>query len=189
MEMTEKGNYGNKREGRCKGVRVLISCLVLSTFSLVAFMPQKAALHDFHTSLTEANYNPKTKALEVTVRVFTDDLERALTKINDNKAVKVKPTDFSTDPLIFKYLRKHFAIVSPEKNVVSYEYLGKEVELDATWLYVEIPAATNLKGYTIFNSIMTELFEDQTNLLNLIYPDKKKSFIFDSKTKAVPYPF
>lgn len=168
-------------------IRIFALLLLLLT-SLVAFTP-KPTVHDFHTSLTEINYNPKTKALEITIRVFTDDLELALTEINNNKAVKVKPTDFSTDPLILKYLRKHFAFVSPEKNVVPYEFLGKEIELDATWLYVEVPAATNLRGYTIFNSIMTELFDDQTNLLNLIYPDKKKSFVFDTKTKAVIYPF
>lgn len=147
------------------------------------------AVHDFHTSLTEINYNPKTKSLEMTIRVFTDDLERALTNINNDKAVKIQPTDYSTDPLIIKYLRKHLAFVSPNKDVVPYDFLGKEVELDATWLYVEVPAAENLKGYSIFNSIMTELFDDQTNLINLIYPDKKKSFVFDNKTKTAIYPF
>lgn len=163
--------------------------LLLLLTSVTAFTPKTPVVHDFHTSLTEINFNPKTKSLEMTIRVFTDDLEQALTESNGNSSVRIKPTDFSTDPLIVKYLRKHVAFVSPEKNVLPYDYLGKEIELDATWLYVEVPAAANLQGYTIFNSVMTELFEDQTNLLNLIYPDKKKSFIFDNKTKVAKYPF
>lgn len=164
----------------------VIMCLFCTL--LAAFTPAPS-VHDFHTSLTEVNYNPKSKSLEITVRVFTDDLELSLTSINNNNPVKVDPQDYSIDPLIIKYLRKHFAFVSPEKKVLAYEFLGKEVELDATWLYIEVPAATNLRGYSIFNSIMTEQFDDQTNLLNLIYPDKKKSFVFDNKTKVAIYPF
>ncbi len=157
--------------------------------SFSAFTPKPPAAHDFHTSLTEMNFNSKTQSLEMTVRVFTDDLELALTTINNGKAVKIKPEDYSTDALTLKYLRKHLAFVSPSKEVITYDFIGKEVELDATWLYVEVPAATNLQGYSIFNSIMTELFDDQTNLLNLIYPNKKKSFVFDKKTKVAIYPF
>lgn len=167
----------------------LISLFLLLA-SLIALTSSKPTMaHDFHTSLTEVNYNPKTQSLEITIRVFTDDFERALTDINSNKPVNIKPTDLSTHPLILKYLRQHFALISPEKKPLLYDFLGKEIELDATWLYIEIPNATNLRGYTIRNSILTELFDDQTNLLNLIYPDKKKSFVFDTKTKSAVYPF
>jgi|AntRauTorckE5430_2_1112549.scaffolds.fasta_scaffold38404_1 hypothetical protein len=167
----------------------VVTFLLFGLFLLSAFTPKPIAVHDFHTSLTEIDYNPKTKSLEMTIRVFTDDLERALTEINNGKLVKIDPNDYATDPLIFQYLRKHVAFVSPDKDVVAYDFLGKEVELDATWLYVELPAAANLKGYSIFNSILTELFDDQINLLNLIYPDKKKSFVFDNKIKVATYPF
>ena len=167
----------------------VVTFLSFGLFLLSAFTPKPIIVHDFHTSLTEINYNPKTKSLEMTIRVFTDDLERALTETNNGKPVKVDPKDYSIDPLIVKYLRKHVAFVSPDKDVVPYDFLGKEVELDATWLYVGMPAVANLKGYSIFNSILTELFDDQTNLLNLIYPDKKKSFIFDNKIKVATYPF
>lgn len=184
----------NRLVSKSKGQQVskssinTFALLLLLLTCLSAYIP-KPAVHDFHTSLTEINYNPKTKSLEMTIRVFTDDLELALTTINNGKAVKIKPEDFSTDALTLKYLRKHLAFVSPNKDVVAYDFIGKEVELDATWLYVEVPAATNFQGYSIFNSIMTELFDDQTNLLNLIYPDKKKSFVFDNKTKVAVYPF
>lgn len=145
--------------------------------------------HDFHTSLAEVNYNPKTQALEITVRVFTDDLERALTEFNNGKSVKISSSSNANDALIHGYLKKHFAFITPDKKLLAYDFLGKEIELDATWLYIELPDAGNLGGHMIYNNIMLELFEDQTNLLNLIYPDKKKSFVFDAKNKAVLYPF
>ena len=33
-----------------------------------------APLHDFHTSVMQIDHNEKNKSLEITVRLFTDDL-------------------------------------------------------------------------------------------------------------------
>ncbi len=188
MKFSAINKWVSQQVGRSSMNKLILLFLLLT--SLFAFTSKPTtSVHDFHTSLTEINYNPKTQSLEITIRVFTDDFERALTEINGNKPVKIKPTDLSTHPLILKYLRQHFTLISPEKKPLLYDFLGKEIELDATWLYIEIPNATNLRGYTMRNSIFTELFDDQTNLLNLIYPDKKKSFVFDTKTKSAIYPF
>ena len=41
--------------------------------------------HAFHTSITEMRYNPKAKTFEISLRVFTDDLEKTLSINNQNK--------------------------------------------------------------------------------------------------------
>lgn len=145
--------------------------------------------HDFHTSLTEINFNPKSGALEITIRVFTDDLEAALTSINQGKMVSIERNAKGADVLIQQYLQKHWGLISPQKQLKSYEYIGKEPELDATWLYIEVPQAQNLKGYTLFNTIFLELFDDQTNLTNILYPNQRKTILFNQKVKSAPYPF
>lgn len=144
--------------------------------------------HDFHSSLSEINYNPKTEALEVTIRVFTDDFEKALAEQNGGAKIKLDDSQ-NTEQQIEKYLKKHFALLSPAKQVKTYQYLGKETELDATWLYVEIPDCKSIKGYTIYNVLMLELFDDQTNLVNIISAGQRRSFIFNQKVKIDTYPF
>lgn len=57
--------------------------LILGLFLMLSF-------HDFHTSLTEINYNSQSRSLELSVRVFTDDLELALTNFNKGQLVKIE---------------------------------------------------------------------------------------------------
>ncbi|MCP9764842.1 DUF6702 family protein [Lacihabitans soyangensis] len=145
--------------------------------------------HDFHTSLTEINYNPKSGSLELSVRVFTDDLELTLTNFNKGKLVKIEDPENVVDPLIEQYLRKNLALVSPDKDVKFGKFYGKEKEANATWLYLEIFDCKNIKNYTIYNNIMQEMFSDQTNLVNIIFGSDKRTIVFDSKTRISTWPF
>ncbi len=151
---------------------------------------EKNGRHDFHTSLTEINYNPASGSLEITIRVFTDDFENALIKLSGNKKISINSTAKDhNDPLIEQYINRHFALISPQKETRKGTYLGRETEGDATWLYYEIPNSRNTKGYTLMNDIMQELFDDQTNLVNIIYPKEKKTIIYNSKVKTAVFPF
>lgn len=156
----------------------LFFALVLS---LLAFRS-----HDFHTSITRMDYNAKDKAFEISIRVFTDDLEKALSKDNSGQKIVVVNND-KNDPLVEKYIRKHFALVTAQKQKKAYSYVGKEQEADATWIYIEIPAQEAVSGFSLQNTIMHDLFDDQINLVNLNYQGQKKSYIFkkDESTLAL----
>lgn len=145
--------------------------------------------HDFHTSLTEINYNAKSGSLELSVRVFTDDLELALTNFNKGKLVKVEDPESIVNPLIEQYIRKNLALVSADKEVKFGKFYGKEKEADATWIFLEIFDCKQLKNYTLYNAIMQEMFSDQTNLVNIIYGNQKKTIVFDDKTRITPWPY
>lgn len=145
--------------------------------------------HDFHTSLTEINYNPKSGSLELSVRVFTDDLELTLTNFNNGKLVKIEDPEATVNPLLEQYIRKNLALISPDKEVKFGKFYGKEKEADATWIFLEIFDCKQIKNFTLYNTIMQEMFEDQTNLVNIIYPSQKKTIVFDSETKVSTWPF
>jgi hypothetical protein len=145
--------------------------------------------HDYHTSITEVNYNAKNKSLEISVRLFTDDLEEALTLQNKGVKITMETDKRILDPLLDVYLRRNFALISPQKEVLKMHYYGNEKEADATWVFFEILDISNIKGYTLFNTIMLELFDDQANLVNIIYQNQKKTFIFDNRKKLEIWPF
>jgi len=133
-------------------------------------------LHDFHTSIARIDFNAKEKTLEVSIRVFTDDLESALSKDNGGQKFVVVNND-KNDAFVEKYIRKHFAFISSKKQKKSFAYIGKEQEADATWIYVEVPMNEPFVGFSLQNDILHELFDDQINLVNISYP-QKKSYIF-----------
>jgi hypothetical protein len=144
----------------------------------------RGAIHAFHTSLTEIQYNAKEKSLEISIRMFTDDLETALTKFNNGQKIMVGGKNDNSDAVLSKYIQQHFAIISPQKQKKAISFIGKELEGDATWIYVEMPNSQDFKGHTLYNSLMQELFDDQTNLVNFTYLGNKKTFLFNAKTKS-----
>lgn len=160
----------------------IIAYLIVSLFSLNSF-------HDYHTSLTEINYNPKNKSLEASIRLFSDDLELALTKLNGGKKTTLDSQTEVIEPLLELYIKKNFAIVSPNKEVKKIKYYGKEKEAEATWVYVEVLDCAQIKDFTLFNTILIDLFSDQNNLVNIIYPSLKKTLVFDNKTRMQSWPF
>lgn len=143
-----------------------------------------AAVHAFHTSLTEIQYNAKEKSLEISIRMFTDDLEVALTKANNGQKVMIGGKNDNSEAILSKYIQQHFAIITPQKQKKSITIIGKELEGDATWVYVEIPNSQDLKGHILYNNVMQEIFDDQTNLVNFFYLGNKKTYLFNTKTKS-----
>lgn len=140
--------------------------------------------HAFHTSVTELHYNAKTKSLEISIRVFTDDLQTALTKENGKKKVVLEKND-AFDALVQRYISKHFVLISPLKQRRASTYVGKEQENDATWIYLEMPIKESLKGTSILNEVLMETFDDQTNIVNIIYPQEKKSLLFNNHNRRL----
>jgi hypothetical protein len=152
---------------------------ILLIFSLVSGFSKPETKHDFHTSLTEMRLNSVSNSYEITIRVFTDDLQKAL-RNNDLE------TD-AADKAVEGYFKKHFALLKG-KDVRWGNYIGKEVESDVTWLYLELPKANEVKEFQLLNTIFMEMFDDQSNLLNVISGEERKTLIFNAKSKLQNFP-
>jgi hypothetical protein len=77
--------------------------------------------------------------------------------------------------LIESYIQKHFLLKVNGKEV-AYNYLGKEAELDATWCYVEVKNVLKVQSLEVQNTLLTEAFDDQTNMVNLNINGRKKKW-------------
>ncbi|QJW91946.1 hypothetical protein HNV11_22455 [Spirosoma taeanense] len=128
-------------------------------------------------------YNPKERTFEISVRVFTDDFEKALSseagsRISLSAAAPTDPSADKINPLIEKYIRLHFAYVTPQKQAKPITYVGHEIEADANWLYLEMPYAEPFRGGLLKQNVLMELFDDQVNMVNITYQGQKKTFVF-----------
>lgn len=139
-------------------------------------------VHDFHTSLTEMRYNAKFKTFEISLRVFTDDLQKVLSITNQNKKFIVENND-KNDPFVEAYVRKHFVVTNPKNQKLVINYIGKEKEGEATWIYLEMPVNESINGSKIQNNVLIDMFEDQTNILNIFVQNQKKSYLFNQKNR------
>jgi hypothetical protein len=132
--------------------------------------------HEFHTSLAQVHYNKTSQSFEITLRVFTDDLEAALTLMNKSKKVVID--NAQADKLIEQYLVKNLVLFDKQNQNKSLSFIGKEVEVDVTWIYAEVPVTEALTGLRLQNSVLTELYSDQVNIVNFKYLTTIRTFIF-----------
>ena len=95
-------------------------------------------IHKYYISLTKIDYIKESKSVQITMRIFIDDLESTLNKIN-NKSFELDTKSELEDANIFieKYLLKQFE-VNINGTIRNYKYLGKKYENDVVFLFAEI---------------------------------------------------
>lgn len=125
-------------------------------------------LHPLHVSVTEIEHDANKKALEITMRIFLDDLENSIRNDLQKPALDITMpgADYTTDQLVEDYLKKHFKINANGKDV-QYQYLGHEVELPVIYLYVLASNVKKVKDITIYNDLIMETYNDQANLIHV----------------------
>lgn len=124
-------------------------------------------LHPLHVSVTEINYDQKDKALEIMIRIFADDLETTMRKRHDMPELDIlNPKGKTLDELMKDYLNESFS-VSLDGKKQSLNYLGNERDGDAFIFYVEVSKVRKWNRISVANSVLTEIFDDQSNLVHV----------------------
>ncbi len=149
--------------------------LIHYCFLVLAFL-----LHPFHVSVCSVHYASSEESLQITMKIFADDLEDALNKspyrTEEEPYVDVLNPE-NTDKLnskVEQYIRDHFELAVNEEKVQPV-FLGYELEDLAMWCYWEVSGVKKVKNVKIKNSILTETFSDQTNIVHVNNQDMVKS--------------
>jgi hypothetical protein len=153
----------------------IIACLLL------AALPTRA--HPVHATFSEAVWNPKTRSIEVALRIRSVDLEKTLSK-GRGKAIDLKKSG-GVDSLIQAYLGKAFTIILPDRKQLKPKWSGKEVGLVNTWLYFEFPLKNGLSpgNCSINNTVFFNAFEGQRNIIEFRNGNARKILTFSGETR------
>lgn len=151
-------------------------------FFFLLFMLNNTEAHPFYVSVTQIDYKEKT--LQITLKIFIEDLEKALNtagkpSLNLGEKSEIK----ESEQYIQEYLKGKFR-VTINNTPQMYSYVGKEEENDAVWVYLEISTIENVNSLEVYNSIITEQYSEQTNLVHTNIDGTKKSLILN-KNKPV----
>jgi hypothetical protein len=133
-------------------------------------------LHPVHASVTEINYSEKDKALQITSRIFIDDLELAIRARRKDPSLDItQPKNgITTKELVKEYLTDHFKIKIDGKPV-KINFLAVDEEDAAFLCYLEIENVKKIKTLEVFNDVITETHDDQSNLVHVTYKSPIKS--------------
>lgn len=138
------------------------------------FFAMSLPTHDYHSSIAEVRYQSKKQTLEVEIHVFTDDLEVALKKRLGLKQLSLDASKkYQTE--IGEYILAHFKIQNAKKQLLVGKFVGKETDFEKHICYIEFPAKNFSDKWTLRNDILTEIYEDQFNIVNFFYSDESRA--------------
>jgi len=122
--------------------------------------------------------------LEISMKIFIDDLELAIQKqgnvefkLDDENEKEIDRTTLKT------YITDHFKIISNSKEV-DLDFVGHEFDNDAILCYFEAKKIKKINVIEIENAILLEVYDDQINLSHFQYNGEMKS-IKASKGNAI----
>jgi hypothetical protein len=147
--------------------------LLLTVFTLMTSF----AIHKFYVSVTQIDYVPKKQRIEITSRIFIDDLDKGLkNKYSKNVYLATKKEIPEADKLIQQYLEEKIRLVVNNKPL-KLQYISKEVEDDVLICYLKASYSEKITTFEIFNTILTEMFSDQKNIVHTDINSNKKSVL------------
>ncbi len=146
-------------------------------FALVAFAllalpgasvlpaPPAAAAHNFHVSYGRMAVQGQSATLQV--RFFRDDLEEALKAATGAGSYRVEATP-AVDAVFLAYLRKHL-VVTAGGQVLEARVVGSGEENDMWWYRLQYSAPSELRTFSIRNTLLFDAFDDQRNIFKVMY--------------------
>ncbi len=141
--------------------------------------------HDIHVSVCDIIEKEDEAQLEVSLRIFYDDLLNAV----GLKMGEEIPEDYTgSDDLIEKFINKHFSIsLNGEKVLLDYQ---ESISYPpAVWTTFTIEVGDPILEIEVNNTILVDLFDDQVNMVNLRFNGKKKVYSLDKKTQLLNHKY
>ncbi|WP_298392777.1 DUF6702 family protein [Flavobacterium sp.] len=153
-----------------------------TTLFLVMFIGLSSmAVHKFYVSIYQVNYAPKKKMIQITSRLFIDDLNDALErKFKKRTFIASKDETVEDENLLKKYFAEKFIVkvngVSKPINLVS-----KEVDANVVICYFSIKDVAKISSIAIENNALMELNDEQQNIIQANFNGQKQSLLLTSE--------
>lgn len=151
---------------------LLITALLLTSFSI----------HKFYMAIYQVNFVQNKKRIEITARLFVDDLNLVLEKKYHKKTSLGLPNETPEDEFLMKkYLAEHviFKINGIKKT---FQFVSKEIESNILVCYFKITDVTKINTLEIQNDAFTEQFSEQQNLIQSMIYGQKQSLLLTNDT-------
>jgi hypothetical protein len=126
--------------------------------------PVTADAHKFYVSLTTVEHNTVEQSLEITMRLFADDLEAAVAREMGKPLTHGQP---GFDAAVFAVVRRALTVRQADGRPVTLVWVGLENKVDVTWVYVEAPQVPSTAGLTLRDTIFMDLFPEQVNMVHV----------------------
>jgi hypothetical protein len=156
--------------------------ILITFFGLLFLTLTSFGVHKFYVALYQVNYAPEKKMLQITTRIFVDDLNIAVGK-KYSKKINLGSEIESVDDVNFlkKYFSEKFYIkVNGQTKPIL--FLSKEMEGDVLICYFSMKEIQKINSLEIYNAIITEGNSEQQNIMHFNVSGVKNTLLFTEST-------
>ncbi|MEZ4766571.1 MAG: DUF6702 family protein [Calditrichia bacterium] len=137
--------------------------------------------HDYYVSFCQINHNPEAQTLEITLKMYTDDLETALAnRGHEQLFIGTDKESPAADSLAFEYILEHLRL-SVNGDSVGISVIGKEVELDVFYGYLEVQQIQTVSEIKLTHTLLLDSFDSQQNMVRIRANNAEKTTLLNSK--------
>ena len=144
------------------------------------FMLLSFSAHKFYTAIFKIDFNENKKRIEVTTRIFVDDLNTAISKKYNRKMFLNSDKETEQDVAFLKKYLAEKINLKVNGKMQTMRFLSKEVEENVLICYFNCDAITKVKSFEITNTVLTEIYEDQQNIVQLNINSKKQTLLLSA---------
>lgn len=159
-------------------------------FSLltIVFLSSFSGSHPFYVSVSEIRIDSEKQYLNISSKMFTDDLQEALYKLY-KIPVDLFDVNEENEKLLSKYLKERMK-VKVGNNWVDLVFVGYENIDDATWCYMESKESfESSKIITVENILLFDFLSGQSNLMHCFLDKSRKSYKLNYPKRSVVFEF
>jgi len=152
---------------------------LIALLTFVMLLPVESSAHPLHLSITNITY--ENGKLNIRIKSFRDDWEVGYFHYHS------KPIDFSDPvqreiPWLIEYLNKSFMISTGKETAripCEIDSVFTEEQSMTIVMHATLPSSPN--SLYIYNTLLTDIYPDQTNLVIFVYAKKETGIKFDVK--------
>ena len=137
---------------------------------IVLFILPAPPAHPVHVALTSIEYRRDDQTFDLAFKIFWDDLERVIAH-KYNVGLKLEKPDDNAEEKKYleKYIKENFRFVVNGNKEVNLVYQRKKINETAIWLYFKGDWQGSVQQVYIYNTVMMDMFGDQTDLVIFKY--------------------
>lgn len=155
---------------------IFFSILVLF-FSITNASNPPVETHKFYVSITQVNWNEKQQRLEITMRLFIDDLQLALqNKFGTNFHIGSNLEAQDEEHKFIAYISETLKIQLNTKNT-AFQFVTKSVEDDVLVSHWVIQKVNKINTLEISNKTLFNVLPEQQNIIHTNIKSQKKSLL------------
>jgi hypothetical protein len=139
------------------------------------------AAHPIHVSVTSVDVNTEKDTIFISQKMYTEDFKLLFYHLYEKNIKPLQDKNFSQDELnlINGYMKDAF-VIENGSTMLPLGFVRKEQDEESIWLYYTCPLPSdNITSLMLTNSLLLQLFDDQTNLVIVTYKGADTGYTFN----------